>query len=67
MFPCKDLRKVLNLIRLKMMGKPFLKAMLDREFKVMIRDAVIVCALFLGLKIRIDDDAEEVDNVQSHN
>ena len=50
-----------------MMGKPFLKAMLDREFKVMIRDAAIVCALFLGLKIRIDDDAEEVDNVQSHN
>ncbi len=60
MFPCKDLKKVLNLFRLKNEGKPFLKAMLDRDLKVMNREAAIVCALFLGLKIRIDDD-EEVD------
>ena len=32
MFPCKDLRKVLNSFRLKNVGKPFLKAILDRVF-----------------------------------
>ena len=32
-----------------------------RLFNDMGRDAVVVCAVFLGLKVRIDDEPKEID------
>ena len=32
-----------------------------RLFKNMSRDSAIFCAVFLGLKVRIDDEAKEID------
>ena len=40
----------------------FINAFKDGELKATLsRDAVIVCAVFLGLDMRIDDDLEEID------
>ena len=59
MFTCRELRDVLYLFKLENDGGHFEEALKDKRFRVRLsRDAVIVCAIFLGMKIRIGDKKE---------
>ena len=59
MFTCRELRDVLYLFKLENDGGHFEEALKDRRFRGRLsRDAVLVCAIFLGMKIRISDDKE---------
>ena len=62
MFSCEDLKKVLYLFKCEREKRHFMADIESgRLFKNMSRDAVILCAVFLGLKVKIDDKLEEVD------
>ena len=59
MFTCRELRDVLYLFKLENDGGHFEEALNDKRFRGLLsRDAVLVCAIFLGMKIRIDNDKE---------
>ena len=61
-FSCKELKDVLYLFKCERDERIFTKALRNRRLTgKMSRDAAIVCAIFLGLKIRIDDESEEID------
>ena len=64
MFPCGELNDVLYLFKCVKENRPFMadiaKSRLKR-MRRMSRDAALVCEIFLGLKLDIDDDAEVVD------
>ena len=64
MLPCGELKNVLYLFKC---AKDDDRCMADmakgtlRRFRRMSRDAALVCAVFLGFELDIDDDVEEVD------
>ena len=61
-FSCKELRDVLYLFKCERDERLFTRALRNRGLTgKMSRDAAIVCAIFLGLKIGIDDESEEID------
>ena len=61
-FPCEELQEVLYLFKCEREHRLFMNAFEDGKFKAtMSRDAAIVCAVFLSLDVRIDDDSEEID------
>ena len=61
-FPCEELQKVLYLFKCDREERLFSKTFEQGWFKGrMSRDAAIVCAIFLGLNIQIDDESEEID------
>ena len=57
-FRCKELRRVLYYFRLERDGDRLMKALAADRLS---RDAAILCAVFLGLDIKIDDESEEID------
>ena len=62
MFSCEDLKKVLYLFKCERENRLFVEEIESgRLLMNMSRDAAILCAVFLGLKLRIDDESEEVD------
>ncbi len=62
MFSCEDLKKVLYLFKCERENRLFMEDIESgRLLKNMSRDAAIVCAVFLGFKVKIDDKSEEVD------
>ena len=62
MFSCEDLKKVLYLFKCEREKRHFMADIESgRLLNAMSRDAVVVCAVFLGLKVKIDDKSEEVD------
>ncbi len=62
MFYCEDLKKVLYLFKCERENRLFMEDIESgRLLKNMSRDAAIVCAVFLGFKVKIDDKSEEVD------
>ena len=61
-FPCNELQKVLYLFKCDREERLFSRTFERGWFKEkMSRDAAVVCAIFLGLKIKIDDESEEID------
>ena len=61
-FSCKELRNVLYLFKCEKDERLFTRVLRNhRLMGKMSRDAAIVCAIFLGLKIGIDDESEEID------
>ena len=61
-FPCEELQDVLYLFKCDREHRLFMGAFEEGKLKAtMSRDAAIVCAVFLGLNVRIDDDSEEID------
>jgi hypothetical protein len=64
MFPCGELKNVLYLFNC---AKENGRCMADmakgtlKRFRRMSRDAALVCAVFLGFELDIDDDMEEID------
>ena len=61
-FSCKELRDVLYLFKCERDERLFTRALRNRGLTgKMSRDAAFVCAIFLGLKIGIDDESEEID------
>ena len=62
MFPCKEMQDVLYLFKMENEGVAFMDAVMNGRLKGRLsRDAAIVCAVFLGLEIRIDDNEENCD------
>ena len=62
MFSCEELKKVLYLFKSEKENRDFMADIESgRLFKNMSRDSAIFCAVFLGLKVRIDDEAKEID------
>ena len=62
MFSCEELKKVLYLFGCERDNRHFMEDIESgRLLKNMSRDAAIVCAVFLGIKLRIDDESEEID------
>ena len=62
MFSCEDLKKVLYLFKCEREKRHFMADIESgRLLKNISRDAVVLCAVFLGLKVKIDDKSEEVD------
>ena len=61
-FSCEELQKVLYLFKCDREERPFKEAFDNEKFTgKMSRDAAIVCAIFLNLDLKIDDDSEEID------
>ena len=61
-FPCEELQEVLYLFKCEREHRLFMGAFENGGLKAsMSRDAAMVCAVFLGLDVRIDDDSEEID------
>ena len=61
-FSCEELRKVLYLFKCDKEERSFEAAFENEELiGTMSRDAAIVCAVFLNLNLKIDDDMEEID------
>ena len=61
-FSCEELQKVLYLFKCDREERPFTEAFDNEKFTgKMSRDAAIVCAIFLNLDLKIDDDSEEID------
>ncbi len=59
MFTCSELRDVLYLFKLENDGGHFKDALKDKRFIGRLsRDAVLLCAVFLGMKIRIGNEKE---------
>ena len=62
MFPCDEMQEVLYLFKMEKDGVQFMEAAMNGRLKGRLsRDAAIVCAMFLGLDIRIDDNEEKCD------
>ena len=62
LFPCNELKEVLNYFRVDQDSGKFVKALTEGVLKgCLSRDAALVCAVFLGLEIDIDNEAEEID------
>ena len=62
MFPCDEMQEVLYLFKMEKDGVQFMEAAMNGRLKGRLsRDAAIVCAVFLGLEIRIDDNEEKCD------
>ena len=62
MFPCDEMQEVLYLFKMEKDGVQFMEAAMNGRLKGRLsRDAAIVCAVFLGLDIRIDDNEEKCD------
>ena len=61
-FSCEELRKVLYLFKCDREERLFTDAFEDAKLTgTMSRDAAIVCAVFLNLDLKIDDNTEEID------
>ncbi len=61
-FSCEELRKVLYLFKCDREERLFTDACEDAKLTgTMSRDAAIVCAVFLNLALKIDDNIEEID------
>ena len=61
-FSCKELKDVLYLFKNSRNDVSFQEALKGGIIKGRLsRDAAIVCAVFLGVKIKIDNDDEEID------
>ena len=62
MFPCEEMQDVLYLFKMENEGVAFMEAAMNGRLNGRLsRDAAIVCAVFLGLEIRIDDNEENCD------
>ncbi len=62
MFPCAEMQEVLYLFMMENRGVEFMDAVVNGRLRGRLgRDAAIVCAVFLGLDIRIDDNEENCD------
>ena len=57
-FRCEELRRVLYYFKLEKEGGLLMENLSQGSLS---RDAALLCAIFLGLDIQIDDDIEEVD------
>ena len=61
-FSCKELKEVLNYFKNAQDREHLVKAIAEGALKGRLsRDAALVCAVFLGLEIDIDNEAEEID------
>ncbi|MBR4673766.1 MAG: Rpn family recombination-promoting nuclease/putative transposase [Victivallales bacterium] len=61
-FSCEELQKVLYLFKCDREERPFTEAFDNEKFTgTMSRDAAIVCAIFLNLDLKIEDDSKEID------
>ena len=61
-FSCEELQHVLYLFKCDREKRPFMEDLENGTLKgVMSRDAALVCAVFLGLKLEIEDNSEEID------
>ncbi len=63
-FPCGELSDVLYLFKCVKEKRPFMEDIAEsrlRRMRRMSRDAALVCHVFLGIELDIDDDVEEVD------
>ena len=62
MFSCKELKNVLNYFRWDQDSKQLMDALAEGRLDGRLsRDAALLCAVFLGLEINVDNDIEEVD------
>ncbi len=62
LFSCKELKEVLNYFKNAQDREHLMKAITEGTLKGRLsRDAALVCAVFLGLEIDIDNEAEEID------
>ena len=64
MLPCGELKNVLYLFKCAKENGRCMENMargVMKRFRRMSRDAALVCAVFLGFELDIDDDVEEVD------
>ena len=62
LFPCNELKKVLHYFKFDQDSGELVKALTEGILKGHLsRDAALVCAVFLDLKIDIDNEAEEID------
>ena len=62
MFSCKELKEVLHYFKNAQDREQLMKAITEGALKGRLsRDAALVCAVFLGLEIDIDNEAEEID------
>ena len=62
MFSCKELKTVLNYFRRDQDSKQLMEALAEGRLEGRLsRDAALLCAIFLGLEIDVDNDAEEID------
>ena len=64
LFPCGELRNVLYLFKCANESGRCMEEMARgtlRSYRRMSRDAAFVCAVFLGFKLDIDDDMEDID------
>ena len=61
-FSCEELQQVLYLFKCDREKRPFMEDLENGTLKgIMSRDAALVCAVFLGLKLEIEDNSEEID------
>ncbi len=61
-FSCKELKEVLNYFKNAQDREHLMKAITEGVLKGRLsRDAALACAVFLGLEIDIDNEAEEID------
>ena len=58
LFRCNELRRVLYYFKLARERGPLVREMSTEPLS---RDAALLCAVFLGLDIKIDDESEEID------
>ena len=60
MFPCEEMQDVLYLFKMENEDVQFMEAAMNGRLNGRLsRDAAIVCAVFLGLDIRIDDNEDK--------
>ena len=61
-FSCEELQQVLYLFKCDREKRPFMEDLENGILKgILSRDAALVCAVFLGLKLEIEDNSEEID------
>ncbi len=60
-FSCEELQQVLYLLKCDREKRPFMEDLENGTLKgIMSRDAALVCAVFLGMKMEIEDNSEEI-------
>jgi hypothetical protein len=61
-FSCEELQQVLYLFKCDREKRPLMEDLENGTLKgIMSRDAALVCAVFLGMKMEIEDNSEEID------
>ena len=65
-FSCNELKEVLHYFKVELDNGDLVNALKEGILKGRLsRDAALVCAVFLGLEIQIDNEAEEIDMCKS--